>query len=58
MKKIAIFLLVFLLCGFSKEVYYNDEQKGKEGLERLKNAYTIGDAAPEKRPIILGEVAG
>ncbi len=40
------------------EVYYNDEQKGKEGLERLKNAYTIGDAAPEKRPIILGEVAG
>ena len=40
------------------EVYYNDERKGDEGLKRLEAAYRIGEAAPDKRPIILGEVKG
>ncbi len=40
------------------ELYYNDEKKGAEGLERLAKAYRFGDTAPEKRAIILGEVEG
>ncbi len=40
------------------EIYYNDDRKGEEGLKRLEAAYRIGEAAPEKRPIILGEVKG
>ena len=40
------------------EVYYNDDQKGDEGIKRLEAAYHIGAEAPEKRPIILGEVKG
>ena len=40
------------------EIYYNDDRKGEEGLKRLEAAYRIGEEAPEKRPIILGEVKG